>query len=311
MNDLNRAAASAEQIAEGVEKVLEARDRAEAQKRTQADLQKATARTAELEGELAQANEALQLLQAAVDRAYSGATTDTPPEIRKIDESLKVVGPDAGEATYAAKIAWIADSRKAVAGALVENKDVEADTKLIEENTALKAELTNMKQDLRKAEIEYLFASILQLEKDEVEKFVKAGLAKATDEEYSEWLEEKKVFAKKMMDLMKKKKDEKKEKDDAKAADSEAGLLETMDRNTPIDELGATLRPNLGRVPSDVARTPRSKLTAAADLDALFEEVNEPNLAGASEEQNGEGGSGMSKLVASLLNDPKSEKKED
>jgi len=304
MNDLNRAAASADEIAKGVQQALAAEKQAEAQVRTVADLQKAVATNAALESELADAKATLERLQAAIDRAYSGATKDTPAEISKIDQALQVE-ENAGDAAFAAKIAWIADSRKAVAEALVNNKDVEADTKLIEENTALKAELQGIKQDLRKREIEHLFANILEMGEDEVTKFVEAGLAKASDEAYEEWLDEKKLFAKKMLELKKKGKEKGKE---CAAEDAEAGLLEPMDRETPIDDAGAVLRPRHGRAPADMPRVPRSKLNASADLDAMFEEVSEPNLAGASADE-GSQESPMGRLVANLLN-PNKDKKE-
>jgi len=306
MNDLNRAAASAEEIQKGVEKALDARQRAEAAERTAADLQKATAKNAQLESNLAEAKEALASLQNAIDQAYAGATTDTPAEISKIDKALEVKGPGAGDAVWAAKIAWIADSRKAVASALVENKDVEADTKLIEENTALKAELNTIKTDLRKREIEYLFAEVLEMSKEETDKFVEAGLAKATDEDYNTWLDEKKLFANKMLDL-KKKKDK---KDESKASEeADAGLLEPSDRETGIEDHGAKLRPDLGRVPSDMPRVPRTKLNASADLDAMFEEVDGPNLAGASADEN-KAPSAMTRLVAGLLKSKNDTEKE-
>lgn len=303
MNDLNRAAASAEEIQKGVQLALDAQKRAEASERTVSDLQQAKADNAQLEGDLATAKAALDTLRSAIDRAYSGATNDTPAEIAKIDKALDVKGAGAGDAVFAAKIAWIADSRKAVASALVENKDLEADTKLIEENTALKAELTSIKTDLRKHEITYLFATILEMDEDKVNKFVEVGLSKASDEAYAEWLDEKKVFAKEMLEL------KKKGKKDKKAPDAEAGLLETMDRESPIADEGAVLRSELGRAPTDMPRVPRSKLSASQDLDAMFEEVNEPNLAGANAEQAGNGESPMSRLVANLI-PAKNDKKE-
>lgn len=298
MNDLNRAAASTDEIAKAVEQTLDARARAELAERTKAERDQAVAKNAQLENELADAKTTLERLQAAIDAAYAGATSDTPAEISKIDRALEVKGDGAGSAVHAAKVAWIADSRKAVAEALVAASNVEADSKLVEENEKLKAELDSMKSELRKAEIEHIFATVLEMEAEKVEKFVEAGLAKATDEAYAEWLEEKKVFAKEMLDLKKKGKD--KDKKDAKADDAEAGLLEPSDRETSIDMHGAVLRSGLGRVPGDVARTPRSKLTAAADLDNLFEEVDEPDLAGASAGE-GNPGSPMGKLVANLL----------
>lgn len=301
MNDLNRAAASADEIAKGVAKALEAQKNAEAVERTKVERDQAVARNAQLENELAQAKSALERLQAAIDSAYAGATSNTPAEIVKIDRALQVKGDGAGEAVLAGKVAWIADSRKAIAEALVQNKDVEADTKLIEENTALKAQLTSIKQDLRQREIEYLFDEVLGLEADEVKKFVEAGLAKADDESYNEWLEEKKLFAKKMLDMKKKM-----SKDDKGKAseDAEAGLLAPSQRETPIEDHGAVLRALHGRAPADMPRVPRSKLTAAADLDAMFEEVEEPNLAGASADE-GNANSPMGHLVASLLGQKK------
>ena len=300
MNDLTRTAASKEEITQGVVEALDARERTEAAKRTQADLNSAQARNAELEKQLAEAKKTLERLQAAIEQAYAGATSNTPEEIAKIDRALEVKGAGAGKATWEAKVAWIADSRKAVANALMNNEDVEADTKLIEENTALKAELDSIKTDLRKREITYLFAEVLDMTDEEVKKFVEAGLAKASDEDYNEWLEEKKVFARKMLKLKKGDADQKQTATD----DSEAGLLEPMQRETPIDDLGATLRSDHGRAPADIPRAPRSKLTAAADLETMFEEVNEPNLAGARDE-GGNTDSPMRSLVANLLSTKK------
>jgi hypothetical protein len=304
MNDLNRAAASADEITQSVEKALDARARVEAGQRTMADLDTAVARVAELESKVALAAKALEQLQTAIDQAYAGATSNTPAEIAKIDTALDVKGAGSGDAVFAAKIAWIADSRKAVADALVQGKDVEADTKLIEENSALKAELTAIKTDLRTREITHLFAEILEMNDGEVAKFVEAGLAKASDEDYTEWLDEKLVFAKKMMEF--KKKDKKKDKAD----DAEAGLLSPSQRETPVDD-DAILRSDHGSAPADINRVPRSKISgstvAAADLDAMFEEVDEPNLAAANAEGS-KSRSAMGGLVAGLFGNDNKDK---
>ena len=294
MNDLNRAAASSDDIALGVEKALDARERIEAASRTKVDLDQAQSRLAELEDKLAKASTDLERLQSAIDQAYAGATSNTPEEIAKIDQALEVKGEGAGDAVFAAKIAWIANSRKAVAEALVNNKDLEADTKLIEENTALKAELASIKTDLRKREIEYLFAEVLEMSDEKVVKFVELGLSQASDEAYKIWLDEKKVFAREMLDL-------KRDKGQTGAGDdTEAGLLSPSQRETGIDDDGAILRSENGRAPADMPRAPRSKLTAAGDLDDLFEEVNEPNLAGANISE-GKSVSPMGDLIAGLL----------
>ena len=143
---------------------------------------------------------------------------------------------------------------------------------------------------------------------DEVKTFVEAGLKIESDEAYAEWMNEKLIFAKKMMEL-KPKKDDKKNKKEEASDDSEAGLLSPSQRETPIDDHGATLRSELGRAPGDVPRVPRSKLTAAADIDALFEEVDEPNLAGAQAAGDGATRANpMGKLVAGLLNKPSDNK---
>lgn len=308
MNDLNRAVASNEdQIAKGVAKAFEERERSESAQRTQENLDTAVARVTALENSLAEAEGALERLQAAIEQAYAGATSDTPAEIAKIDQALEVKGPGAGDAVLAAKIAWIENSRAKAMDALVNNKDVEADEKLIEENTALKAELASIKTDLRKREIEYLFAEVLQMSEDKVAKFVETGLAKSSDEDYKNWLDEKKIMAREMLDLKKKDqkgdKNGKKQKENA-ADDTEAGLLSPSQRETPIDD-DAVLRSDHGRAPADIPRVPRSKLTAAQDLETMFEEVNdEPNLAGASAgEANPD--SPMGSLVASLLSSTK------
>lgn len=302
MNDLNRAAASADEITQSVEKALDARDRVEAGKRTVENLDQAVARVADLENELAEASSKLVRLQSAIEQAYAGATSNTPAEIAKIDSALSVKGEGAGDAVFTAKLDFIGQSRAAIAEKLIASTSDETDTKLIEENTALKAELSGIKTDLRQREIEYLFAEVLEMNEEEVAKFVKAGLAKSSDEDYTEWFDEKKLFAKKMFDLKKGKdgKDDKKKKE-------EAGLLSPSQRETPIDDEGAVLRSEHGKAPADVARTPRSKLTAGTDLDELFEEVDSPNLAGATSAE-GDPESPMGRLVANLFGDSNKDK---
>ncbi len=291
MNDLNRAAASDEQIQKALEGALASRDRAAAQERVKADLEVAQKTLAQKETEVADAKSALEVLKAAIDRAFESVkAASTPDEIAKIDQALKVQGPGAGDAVFAAKIAWIEESRRVAASKPVAN-DAKAMETLTQENALLKKELAGLKNDIRQAEIEHLFRDILEMTEEEVGTFVKAGLAQATDEAYTAWMEEKKLFAKKLFEKMGKKKG----KDD-----SEAGLLSPSDRETPVEDRGAVLRPELGRVPSDVRRVPRSKLTAAQALDAMFEEVQEPNLAGANAGE-GKNESPMKGLVAGLL----------
>lgn len=299
MNDLNRAAASADEIQKALEGALATRERAAAEKRMVEDLAGAQKALAQKETEVATANSALEVLKAAIDRAFESAkASSTPAEIAKIDQALKVQGPGAGDAVFAAKIAWIEDSRRAAASK-PEAVDAKAVEKLTEEKALLTKELASLKNDIRQAEIEHLFANILEMSPEEVATFVKAGLAQATDEAYTVWMDEKKLFAKKLFEKMGKK--GKKADDEACAAqDSEAGLLSPSDRETPVEDRGAVLRPVHGRVPSDVRRVPRSKLTATQALDAMFEEQVEPNLAGANTgDQKVE--SPMKGLVASLL----------
>ncbi len=301
MNDLNRAAASEDQIQKALEGALESRERAAAQKRMETDLGVAQKALAQKETDLADAKAALETLKAAIDRAFESAkAAAAPAEIAKIDQALKVTGPGAGDAVFAAKIAWIEDSRRAAASQPA-GTDAKAMEKLVEEKKLLQAELAGLKNDIRQAEIEHLFGNILEMSKEEVATFVKAGLAQATDEAYSVWMEEKKLLAKKLFEKMGKK--GKKSADDMESCaseDAEAGLLQPSDRETPVEDRGAVLRPGLGRVPSDVRRVPRSKLTAQQALDQMFEEVAEPNLAGANTgEVKNE--SPMKGLVASLL----------
>lgn len=309
MNDLNRAAASADEIKQGVELALDARERAEAAKRTENDLVTANAQKADLEKKLDQAKSALERLQAAIENAYAGATSDTPEEIAKIDRALDVK-EGAGDAVWAAKISWLADSRKAHANAHANNEDVEADTKLIEENAMLKAKLDAINTDIRTREITWLFAEIMEMNEEEVAKFVKSGLAQDSDEKYAEWLEEKKVFAKKMIETKKKGPGYKAEDNADKAKsqqelDAEAGLLAPSQRETSVDDLGAVLRGRNGSAPSDLSRTPRSKLTAGIeDLEIMFEEVDGPNLAGANANE-GNVASPMGQLVTGLLDTKK------
>jgi len=309
MNDLNRAAASTEEVTKGVVEILDARDAAKAAQLTKVDRDTAVSRATELERELAQAKETLERLQAAIEQVYAGATSDTPAEIKKIDQALTVKGEGAGDATFAAKISWIADSRGRIAAALIENKSDEVVVKLEEENKALKAKLDSIESDLRKREIQYIFAEVLKMTEEEVAGFVKTGLAKSSDEEYNEWLDEKKILAKKLLELKKKNgKDKEAEKEKADL-DAEAGLLSPTQRETPVEDYDAVLRGRNGRVPSDVPRTPRSKLTAARDLETMFEEVDEPNLAGATEARS-DGESPMGNLVASLLPNNKKDKED-
>lgn len=310
MNDLNRAAASKDEIQDAVQAALAATKKVEAQERVQADLVDSTVRVAELEAELKVSDDALATLKAAVDHAFesakAGATASTPEEIAKIDQALNVKGPGAADAVWAAKIAWIENSRSKATESLASSEDVDVNEKLVEENALLKKELATIKNEIREVELKHLFANVLEMTEDEVKTFVDAGLKIESDEAYAEWMDEKLVFAKKMMELKPKKGDKKKEE---ASDDSEAGLLSPSQRETPIEDHGATLRPELGRAPGDVPRVPRSKLTAAADIDALFEEVDGPNLAGA--QAAGDGvtrANPMGQLVAGLLNKPSDNK---
>lgn len=283
MNDLNRAAASAnaDEIRGAVEGALEAREAAAKATASAQELTQTKARNAELEKQVADAKAALEVLQATVETAYAGATADTPAEIAQIDAAIDSKGD-----VFAAKLAWINATRsKAFELATTEKSDAKADEKLIEENTMLKAELTAVKNEMRQADIEYLFGTVLKMSADEVKTFVETGLAQASDEEYSKWLDEKKVFARKILDMV-------------QGSDTEAGLLEPMQREVSIDDKGATLRPELGSAPSDLNRTPRSKVSAS--LEDLFEAVSEPNLAGA-EGAERTSASPMQGLVGGLL----------
>lgn len=296
MNDLNRAAAG-EEIQKALEGALAARDRAAAQERIKTDLEVAQRALAQKATEVTEVTTSLQALKAAIDRAFESAKASAAPaEIAKIDQALKVTGPGAGDAVFAAKIAWIEDSRRAAASqpAAVDAKAME---KLNEEKTALQKELAALKNDIRQAEIEHLFATILEMPAEEVAVFVKTGLAQATDEAYTAWLDEKKLLAKK---FFMEKKGKKGKEETCASEDAEAGLIQPTDRESPVEDRGAVLRPVHGRVPSDVRRVPRSKLTAQQALDDMFVEVKEPNLAGATAGE-GDNKNPIKSLVASLL----------
>lgn len=297
MNDQNRAAASADEIQKALEGALATRERAAAEKRMVEDLAGAQKALAQKDTEVAQANSSLEVIKAAIDLAFESAKASaTPAEIVKIDQALKVKGPGAGDAVFAAKIAWIEDSRRAAASK-PESGDAKAVEKLTEEKALLVKELATLKNDIRQAEIEHLFANILEMNAEEVATFVKAGLAQVSDEAYTAWMDEKKLFAKKLFEKMGKKG---KKEETCASEDAEAALISPLDHNSPVEDRGAVLRPVHGRVPSDVKRVPRSKLTATQTLDAMFEEQVEPNLAGANAGET-KNESPMKGLVASLL----------
>jgi hypothetical protein len=301
MNDQNRAAASRDEIQEAVERALAAEKKVVEVERTKADRDSAVARAADLESKLETAKQTLAALQKAIDHAFEAAKAAAPTEIARIDSALQDKSDSAGETVWAAKIAWIDETRAMAQKALAESTKSEAGEKLVEENALLRKELAGLKSDIRKAEVEYLFRDVLEMEDAEVDTFVQAALALESDDAYTAWLDEKKIFAKKMIEMKPKKgKDKGKE---CAADDTEAGLLAPTQRETPIDDMGAVLRGLHGRAPADMPRVPRSKLTAAENLDEMFEEVDEPNLAGASTDQ-GNSESPMGKLVAGLLRKP-------
>jgi hypothetical protein len=288
MNDLNRAAASAAEVQAAVVDALAARDRATASAARDLELTNVKQELATVKQTLSQADATIKGIEEAVDAAFEQArATAAPAEIARIDQALKVKGPGAGDAVFAAKIAFINQTRASLVPA---SGDAKATEKLTEENAILRKELATLKNGIRQAEIEYLFRDLLEMEDKEVEVFVKAGLACATDAAYDAWMEEKKIFAKKIADKMGKKK--------PAADDTEAGLLSPSDSETPVEDRGAVLRPELGRAPSDVRRVPRSKISA--ELDSMFEEIREPNLSGADAGEV-QAANPMRKLVASLL----------
>lgn len=324
MNDLNRAAASGpgeEEIETALDRVLARREQKQDAQRAQAELSDLRTKAAEFEQLLKDKDATIAYLRNAIDKAFNsakaGATDNTPAEIAKIDQALEVEGDGAGEAVWKAKIDWIEASRSAAAKAAKAN----ASEQLIQENEALKAELGEIKNEFRQASIEHLFSDVLGMEDSKVETFVKAGLAQQTDEDFDNWFEEKKIFAQEILSARAKydgedKKDKmKKMMEMKKKKDAEAGLLVPEDRDTPIEDHGAVLRSRLGRVPNDMSREPRSKLSASvADIVDMFEEVEEPNLAGASyDNDDAEGGpsTNMRSLVEAMMMSKKDKKGKD
>ena len=294
MTNLDRTAASADQIQDAVLRALSADKKAAEAERVKADLENARTKVVTLETNLAKEKDSLAKLRTYVDKAFNEAkAVSTAPEIAEIDRALNTQGD--GDAVWNAKLSWLAKTSAEAKQALANSANANINEKLVEENALLKKELASLKNDIRKAEIEYLFKDVLEMNDQETEVFVKAGLSLQDDASYTAWLDEKKLFAKKMLDL----KNKKDKKDDSE--DCEAGLLAPKDGATLLPKQAA-LKSQWGKVPSNVAGTPRSKLSASADLDAMFEEVKEPNLAGASTNQDTDVSNPMTKLVASLLN---------
>ncbi len=317
MNDQNRTAASnREDIRDAVVEAMTDERKAHAAQALTVDYETAQRQVAKLEADLTAKSDELESVRAAIDEAFAGATANTPPEIQKIDDALNVKGAGAGKATWAAKLDWLTSSRSAAALALeeaVKGGDADVDVeKLVEQNATLKQELASLKGEIRETEIRYLFEDKFGMDEDEVKVFVEAGLSKETDEAYKAWMDEKIILARTLLAKKDKKGpgykgDKNKENLDKlrkqAAEDVEAGLLAPSDSETPVDDYGALLRPRNGRMIRDISRTPRSKLTAAENIDELFEDSDEPNLAGAAGGV-GDGKSPMGRLVANLFDKP-------
>lgn len=271
MTNLEKVAASQAPDVEGVvQKALDQRAKAEAAAKLEKDFADAKAKVASLEA-------THQKVIGALEKTYLAARAAVPSEIAKIDQALNSLN---GDDVWAAKLAWIVDSLKATAS--VSNSQ----DKLVDENKKLKAELDKIKAAARKAQIEYLFATVLKMEKDEVETLTKIGMSQSTDEAFEAWMDEKKLFAKKLLK-------------------NDAGALEFVDTQAPSNIDGAVLDSRLGKVPSAVPPA-KNKLTGSLNLDELFDEVKEPNLAVNSD--NSKALSPMGKLVAGLF--PSKEKKD-
>ena len=211
MNDLNRAAASDEQIQAAVERALAAQEEQARIARNEQELGEAKATVAELNEKVEAAEQQLAQLKQAVDTAFDNARAEaSADEISAIDEAL-----DGGAADlFAAKIQWIARSRAAdeqqaeaqdETAEQAEDNSVEA--ALVEENAALKAELADLKSQARNAELNSIFAAF-ELDADEVQAYVEAGQKIEDEDAFMAWLDESKTEAKAKMD---KKADEKKE----------------------------------------------------------------------------------------------------
>lgn len=321
MNQIsNKAVASSDQdlgkvVESAVDTALSARDRAEAARKTQAELATAQATVKDATNKLQKVEAALASQVSVVDRLLNEARAaitsnfggSVPQEIARIDSAISAGG--SGDAVFQAKIAYIAQTKAELAA---------AGTDLASELEKIKAENEELRSQVREAvrteEISAVFAELLDA--DELETMVKRGLAQS-DDNYADWLEEKRLLAAKMSGYEKEGKNdpnEKKEMKEMKKKDGKAGVLTFNGDSQSVDDHGVALRSGMGRTPSSVPN-PRS---LASDLDAVFEPVNDvvnPEGATASaDDADGEHVNVYSKVIASLLDNPaksRGSKKED
>ena len=303
MNDLNRAAASDEQIQAAVERALAAQEEQARIARNEQELGEAKATVAELNEKVEAAEQQLAQLKQAVDTAFDKARAEaSADEISAIDEAL-----DGGAADlFAAKIEWIARSRAADEN-VDEAEDNSAEASLVEENAALKAELADLKTQARNAELNSIFAAF-ELDAEEVQAYVEAGQKIEDEDAFMAWLDESKTEAKAKMDkkadekkeeVMEEKSEAKEQKDEEKPASLKKDEEKKEEKEAKAEELTEEVEQTEAAADeSDVEDS------AVANLDEMFEEVSEPNLGGASSAE-AAANPVMGKLVAKLLRDPR------
>lgn len=225
-----------------------------------------------LEAELKARDEKLDELVAT----FAGATGDTPSEIASIDSA------GSGEEAFAAKIAWIGQSRAALQARASQADELE---ERFEEASKV----------VREGEIMEVFAG--RVDSDELTALVEIGLSKS-DADYDEWIAEKKVLASRMPKAESKKGEmpfpPKGKKDDKKdeEKDAKASHLDKLAALLGREKAGQVwLQPESLGLSSGVTpgapglSTPRHKIAGSAqDAESILASAqpqDQPNLAAA------------------------------
>lgn len=289
-------AREAAKVAAEAEKVAKAKA-AEFEKTAAANAEKVVSLEAAFKDAEAKSVANLEVLKthaAALDEvvtALAGATSDTPPEISKIDAAT---GSDSGDAVFNAKIAWIKNS---IASKI---------EPMAKELADFKVSLAEAAAALREQEVISLLKDYLS--EDEVKAMV-AVASKKTEADYAEWRAEKELFIERIKGAKAPKADKKEDKSADKKEDSkEGGCMAAIFNQLATLRRGANAQEIKSGVGSGALKNPRFKIAGGEEILDGVKPEEKMDLSAAKGGDEAEAENPYRSLATMLVNNVSSEK---